>query len=150
MLSYQADAEAAGAIIALCTPVVAGSTTGRTIQLKTGGSDAAEIDAELVVNAAGLDAWDLSARISGLNCGTIPLIIFAKGSHFTLSGAKAPFRHLIYPVPEPGGLGIHLALDLAGQARFGPDVEWLIKSTMRFGRVALTLRFAGIGPLFRH
>jgi L-2-hydroxyglutarate oxidase LhgO len=125
MLSYQADAEAAGAVIALRTPVVAGAVAGGTIQLTTGASEAAELDAELVVNAAGLHAWDLSASITGLNHGTIPPRVFAKGNYFTLSGAKAPFRHLIYPVPEPGGLGIHLTLDLAGNARFGPDVEWV-------------------------
>jgi L-2-hydroxyglutarate oxidase LhgO len=77
-----------------------------------------------LVNAAGLDAWDLSRRLSGLNPSTIPPRYLAKGSYFTLS-RRAPFSHLIYPVPEPGGLGIHLTLDLAGQARFGPDVEWI-------------------------
>ena len=60
----------------------------------------------------------------GLDTATIPARYLAKGSYFSLTG-KAPFRHLIYPVPEPGGLGIHLTLDLAGQARFGPDVEWV-------------------------
>jgi L-2-hydroxyglutarate oxidase LhgO len=77
-----------------------------------------------VVNAAGLDAWDFSARLTGLDRATIPAKFLAKGNYFTLTGAT-PFRHLIYPVPEPGGLGIHVTLDLAGQARFGPDVEWV-------------------------
>jgi L-2-hydroxyglutarate oxidase LhgO len=99
--------------------------TGRTISLRIGGAEPAEVEAELVVNAAGLDAWDVSARLVGLEQGTIPPKYLAKGNYFALSGAKAPFRHLIYPVPEEGGLGIHLTFDLAGQARFGPDVEWV-------------------------
>jgi L-2-hydroxyglutarate oxidase LhgO len=124
MLSYQADAEAAGATIVFRTPVLAATVVGRTIQLRTGGSESTELEADLVVNAAGLDAWDFSARLTGLDRATIPAKFLAKGNYFTLTGAT-PFRHLIYPVPEPGGLGIHVTLDLAGQARFGPDVEWV-------------------------
>jgi L-2-hydroxyglutarate oxidase LhgO len=125
MQSYQADAEAAGATMVLRTPVLEAALAGRTIQLRTGGAEPAELEADLVVNAAGLDAWGLSASLGGLDPATIPPKFLAKGSYFTLAGSKAPFRHLIYPVPEPGGLGIHLTLDLAGQARFGPDVEWV-------------------------
>ena len=125
MLSYQADADAAGGTTVFRTPVVAAAIAGRKIQLRTGGSEPAELEADLVVNAAGLDAWDFSAGLSGLDRTTIPPKYLAKGNYFTLTGAGAPFRHLIYPVPEPGGLGIHLTLDLAGQARFGPDVEWV-------------------------
>ena len=125
MLSYQADAEAAGCTVALRTPVVAAFTAGNKIQLRTGGQEKAELEADLVVNAAGLDAWDFSSSVCGLDQATIPPKYFAKGNYFTLTGARSPFRHLVYPVPEPGGLGIHLTLDLAGNARFGPDVEWL-------------------------
>jgi L-2-hydroxyglutarate oxidase LhgO len=125
MLAYLADAEAAGATLALRTPVTEASVSGRVIHLTTGAAEPAEIETKLLVNAAGLDAWDLSRRLSGLDPVTIPPRHLAKGSYFTLSGVRAPFSHLIYPVPEPGGLGIHLTLDLAGQARFGPDVEWV-------------------------
>ncbi len=124
MLSYQADAEAAGCTVVLRTPVLEASLAGRTTQLRTGGSESAEFEADLVVNATGLDAWEFSTRLEGLDASTIPPRYLAKGYYFTLAG-KAPFRHLIYPVPEPGGLGIHLTLDVAGQARFGPDVEWV-------------------------
>jgi L-2-hydroxyglutarate oxidase LhgO len=125
MLSYQADAEAAGATLVFRTPVLAATMVGRTILLSTGGSESTEVEADLVVNAAGLDAWNFSACVIGLDRATIPPKFLAKGNYFTLTGTTASFRHLIYPCPEPGGLGIHLTLDLAGQARFGPDVEWV-------------------------
>jgi L-2-hydroxyglutarate oxidase LhgO len=124
MLSYQADIEAAGGTIAFRTPVVAARLGGK-ITLETGGGEAAELEADLVVNAAGLDAWRFSECLIGLDRATIPPKFLAKGNYFTLSGVRSPFTHLVYPVPEPGGLGIHLTLDLAGQARFGPDVEWV-------------------------
>jgi L-2-hydroxyglutarate oxidase LhgO len=125
MLSYQADAEAAGATIAFRTPVLEAAIEGGKIGLATGGSEAAEIEADLVVNAAGLDAWDFSAHVRGLDNTHIPPRFLAKGNYFTVSGVRSPFRRLIYPVPEQGGLGIHLTFDLGGQVRFGPDVEWV-------------------------
>ncbi len=92
--------------------------------LRTGGAEPAEIETGLLVNAAGLQAWDVSSRVQGLDPATIPPRHLAKGSYFSMSG-RAPFSHLIYPVPMAGGLGIHLTFDLGGQARFGPDVEWV-------------------------
>ena len=89
MLSYQADAEAAGGTTVFRTPVVAAATAGRKIQLRTGGSEPAELEADLVVNAAGLDAWDFSAGLSGLDRGTIPPKYLAKGNYFTLTGTAA-------------------------------------------------------------
>jgi L-2-hydroxyglutarate oxidase LhgO len=92
--------------------------------LLTVGSDGETIAlrARLVVNAAGLWAQSLASRIEGLS--GIPPLRLAKGNYAGLS-VKSPFRHLVYPVPEPGGLGVHVTLDMAGQARFGPNVEWL-------------------------
>jgi len=78
----------------------------------------------VLVNAAGLHAQEIARRIDGLDPARIPRAWFAKGNYYALAG-RSPFTRLIYPVPEPGGLGVHLTLDLAGQARFGPDVEWL-------------------------
>jgi L-2-hydroxyglutarate oxidase LhgO len=77
-----------------------------------------------VVNSAGLAAQDLAAKTEGLDRRHVPPLFLARGVYFTYAG-RAPFERLIYPVPEPGGLGTHLTLDLAGQARFGPDVEWV-------------------------
>ena len=77
-----------------------------------------------VVNAAGLGAQALARRIDGLDATQVPTLYLARGHYFAYAG-RVPFRHLVYPVPEPGGLGTHLTLDLAGRARFGPDVEWI-------------------------
>ncbi len=77
-----------------------------------------------LINAAGLSAQAVANTITGPHQARIPPAHLAKGHYFGLSG-QVPFRHLIYPLPEPGGLGVHLTLDLAGQARFGPDVEWV-------------------------
>ncbi len=122
MLSLQGEAEAAGAAIAFETPVVRGEPAGGGVTIETGGAAPMRLHCGLVVNCAGLDAPALSGRIAGVQ--RVPTPYLAKGSYFTLSG-RSPFRHLIYPMPEPGGLGVHLTIDMAGQARFGPDVEWV-------------------------
>jgi L-2-hydroxyglutarate oxidase LhgO len=77
-----------------------------------------------VVNAAGLHAVALAGRCRGLAAQHVPKAYFAKGNYFSLSG-RVPFSHLVYPLPEPGGLGVHLTLNLGGQAKFGPDVQWV-------------------------
>ncbi len=76
------------------------------------------------MNAAGLFAPEVSGTLKGLSASTIPAQRYAKGHYFTLSG-RSPFSRLVYPVPVPGALGVHVTLDLAGQARFGPDIEWV-------------------------
>ena len=87
-------------------------------------NDGTELAATTVVNAAGLQAPALARRFEGLDPRQVPPAYFAKGSYFTLSG-RSPFGRLIYPVPEAAGLGVHLTIDLGGQARFGPDVQWV-------------------------
>ncbi len=124
MLAYQAEAEAAGAALALRSPVLSGRVRGDGFELAVGGAEPASIRCRLLVNAAGLYAPALARAIDGIPPDSIPPAYFCRGVYFTLSG-KTPFRHLIYPVPVPGGLGVHITLDLAGQARFGPDVEWI-------------------------
>ena len=124
MQSLTGDAEAAGAIIALRSPVVGGAVGARGITLSIGGKDPVDLGCGLLVNCAGLHATRLMASIDGFPTASLPDLKFAKGSYFVLSGTS-PFSRLIYPVPVLGGLGVHLTLDLGGTARFGPDVEWV-------------------------
>ncbi len=126
MLAYLGDLEHAGGGLVLRSPVdsVAVLPGGGGFVIRVGGDAPTEIEAGLLVNAAGLHATALARRIDGLDPSHVPRTWFAKGNYFALAG-RSPFSHLVYPVPEPGGLGVHLTLDLAGQARFGPDVEWL-------------------------
>jgi len=128
MLAYLGDLEHAGGTLVVRSPVEGGTVTSDGIVLRVGGAEPIELAARCVVNSAGLFAQSLARRIEGLDAGTIPRERFAKGNYVALAG-RSPFSHLIYPVPEPGGLGVHLTLDLAGQARFGPDVEWLRADT---------------------
>jgi L-2-hydroxyglutarate oxidase LhgO len=124
MLAYQADAEAAGAIVAFRAPVLSGRVANAGFELNVGGAERATICCRVLVNSTGLHAPEFARVISGIPRESIPPAYFCRGVYFTLSG-KSPFRRLIYPVPVPGGLGVHITLDLAGQARFGPDVEWI-------------------------
>ncbi len=124
MLALQGEAEAAGAMLAFNTPVIGAAQTAAGLQLYTGGTEPARLVARHVILAAGLFAPSLAAEFSGINLASIPRPYFCKGTYFAVS-RLLPFSRLVYPVPEPGGFGIHLTLDLAGRARFGPDVEWL-------------------------
>lgn len=122
MLALQGDAEAAGAVFAFRSPVRRVGMTGDGFTVSVEGAE--PLHCRMLVNAAGLDAPGLAARMEGLAPQYVPRAWYAKGSYFTLQG-RAPFSRLIYPVPEPGGLGVHLTIDLGGQAKFGPDVEWV-------------------------
>jgi L-2-hydroxyglutarate oxidase LhgO len=124
MLALRGDAEAHGAMVALATPVVSGRAANGGVVIETGGAEPMTLEAALVVNAAGLGAQAVARAIAGLPAKTIPPLYLAKGSYFALT-VRSPFSRLVYPMPAPGGLGVHLTLDLAGQARFGPDVEWV-------------------------
>ncbi len=137
MVTLRRDALGAGAELLLSTPVLSGEVRSDGLALSTGGAEPTTVLCRAVVNAAGLGAQALARRIEGLPKSTIPPAFFAKGHYFTMSG-RSPFHHLVYPVPAPGGLGIHVTLDLAGQARFGPDVSWVDGIDYRFdeGRVA--------------
>ena len=115
MLSLLGDVEAAGGAIAYLTEVTDLQQAGAGIRVRCGDFD---LDADIVVNATGLAAPAMASRLGGTHAG-----YYAKGHYYTLTG-RSPFRRLIYPVAEAGGLGVHVTLDLAGQARFGPDVVW--------------------------
>lgn len=122
MLALQGDLEHAGGIVALNSPLARAECAQDAIYLIA--EDGTRLQARTVINAAGLYAPGLAARFAGLDAAHVPIAHYAKGNYFTLAG-RAPFSRLIYPVPEAAGLGVHLTLDLGGQAKFGPDVQWV-------------------------
>ncbi len=126
MLALQADLERAGGMVVLNSKVNLAKALDKRAQaaILLEVNEGEFLQARTLVNAAGLQACALARRFAGLDARHVPTPCFAKGNYFTLTG-KAPFRRLIYPVPQEGGLGVHLTLDLAGQAKFGPDVQWL-------------------------
>ena len=130
MTSLLGDAEAAGALLAVTSGVVGAARDGEGWRVTVREADASDSDGDFelatnwIVNAAGLDAQAVAAAMEGFPAAAIPPRHLAKGHYFSLSG-RAPFSRLIYPMPTDGGLGVHLTLDLGGQAKFGPDVEWI-------------------------
>lgn len=124
MLSLLGDIERAGATIAYRAPVLGGRVENTGVVLTIGGDQPTEIAARIVINCAGLSAQRVAMAIEGISVHKVPPLHLAKGNYFSLAGGS-PFSRLVYPLPTPGGLGVHLTLDLAGQARFGPDVEWI-------------------------
>lgn len=124
MLALQGDAEEAGAMFAFLTPVTGGQVQNDGIRLDCGGDAPMSLSANLVVNSAGLWAQAVAGSIEGIPADSVPPTYYCKGNYYTLSG-KPPFKRPIYPVPENAGLGVHVTVDLGGQVRFGPDVEWI-------------------------
>ncbi|KAI8469205.1 MAG: FAD dependent oxidoreductase [Monoraphidium minutum] len=125
------DAEAAGASLAVNSrlagaDLAAGPGGLKALQVEDAATgEASRLTCKWLVNAAGLDAQPVASRMAGLPPSSVPPRVLCKGSYFSLSGAPPPFSRLIYPMPEPGGLGVHVTLDLGGQVRFGPDIEWV-------------------------
>jgi L-2-hydroxyglutarate oxidase LhgO len=124
MLALRGDAESHGAVLAFNSPVLGGRVSDHGLSVTVGGTDPITLGCRMLVNAAGLSAQTVAAGFDGVPAATIPRQVLAKGSYFALTGGAAPFGRLVYPIPPEGGLGIHVTLDLGGQVRFGPDVEW--------------------------
>ncbi|WP_421911123.1 NAD(P)/FAD-dependent oxidoreductase [Marinobacter sp.] len=124
MLSLLGELEDYGGQLVRRAPVERAATYDEEHRLSVGGQAPCELRAHRVVNAAGLGAVPLATSWKGVPADIAPRQWLARGVYFSYSG-RHPFHSLVYPVPEPGGLGVHLTLDLAGQARFGPDVEWI-------------------------
>jgi L-2-hydroxyglutarate oxidase LhgO len=122
MLALLGDAERAGATLVTRTPVIGGRITPEGIVLRTGGDEPFELLCQTLVNSAGLFAQDMARRLDGFPTDRIPPTFYAKGHYFTMSG-RSPFKHLVYPMPDRAGLGIHVTLDLGRQCKFGPDVS---------------------------
>ena len=124
MLSLQGELEAVGGMVVFHSPLLSARPEAGGLAISVGGAEPMELFCHTLVNAAGLHAPALARLIEGMPANRIPGAWYAKGNYFTLTG-RAPFSRLIYPVPVPGGLGVHLTIDLGGQAKFGPDVEWV-------------------------
>jgi L-2-hydroxyglutarate oxidase LhgO len=122
MLALQGDVENAGGNLVFRTEVAHLCCRASGIEVTT--TDGTLLRAKTVVNAAGLQAVALAGKIAGFDPSKLPSAYFCKGNYFTLAG-RSPFSRLIYPVPQAAGLGVHLTLDMGGQAKFGPDVEWV-------------------------
>ena len=128
MLALQGDLENAGGMIAFETPIVSAAVTPDGIVLRTGGAEATEITARIVVNAAGHFAPKFLSVLAGFPPEHAPRQWYAKGNYFSLVG-RQPFSRLVYPMPDGAGLGVHATVDLEGRCRFGPDVEWVESET---------------------
>jgi len=124
MLALQGDAQRDGAMFAFHSPVESIEASNGRFVVKVGGASPTTIGAACVINSAGLYANTLARKIRGLDPRYVPPLYLARGNYFSMSG-RAPFSRLIYPMPNEAGLGVHLTIDLGGQARFGPDVEWV-------------------------
>ena len=122
MLAYLGDAEAAGAMLGLRSSLEKAFIMKSEFELHVKNAD--PIRCKTLVNSAGLRAPSVARLMDGFPGAKVPPEYYAKGNYYSLAG-RPPFSRLVYPVPEPGGLGVHVTLDLAGQARFGPDVEWV-------------------------
>jgi len=130
MLALEGEIEKAGGNVVTqscflaATPMGANACQGWQLDIKVGQQESHRLSCRLLINAAGLDADAVANRIEGLAADHVPQVHFAKGNYASLTGGH-PFKHLVYPAPVPGGLGTHLTLNVAGEAQFGPDVEWL-------------------------
>jgi L-2-hydroxyglutarate oxidase LhgO len=124
MLALRGDLEDAGGAIALNTPVIGAKRKGGQWQAAFGGNDGGEFEFDGIVNCAGLRAQSVARSIPDYPAARVPRQVLAKGNYFSYAG-RPVFSRLIYPTPMPGGLGVHVTLDLAGRMRFGPDVEWI-------------------------
>jgi L-2-hydroxyglutarate oxidase LhgO len=124
MLALLGDAEARGAMLALRSPLRSWRRGDGGFELEVGGDPPMALHARSVVNSAGLHAVALAARCAGLAPRALPQAYWARGHYFACPG-RAAFSRLIYPLPDEAGLGVHVTLDLGGQMRFGPDVQWI-------------------------
>jgi L-2-hydroxyglutarate oxidase LhgO len=143
MLALQGQAEEHGASVVFFSPVESGAVRASEIVLAVGGAEPMTLCCENVVNCAGLFAQNVARSIAGLPPGSIPPQYFAKAHYYTLSG-KSPFGRLVYPVATNAFLGVHVTLDLGGQARFGPDVSWVDNVDYAFDHSREPLFYAAI------
>ena len=125
MTALLGEAETRGAVLAVNAPVAGGRIGNDGIELAVAGPHAMRLKARTVVNAAGLGANAVARGLAGFPPARVPGLHYAKGSYFTLAGVAPPFTRLVYPMPVDAWLGIHVTVDLGGQVRFGPDIEFV-------------------------
>jgi L-2-hydroxyglutarate oxidase LhgO len=126
MLALRGDIEDAGGAIALRTPVIGAARKSGRWAVRFGGNDGGEFEFDAIANCAGLGAQDVARSMEDYPANRVPRLVLGKGNYFSYAGGPV-FSRLIYPTPIPGGLGVHVTLDMAGRMRFGPDVEWIEK-----------------------
>ena len=124
MLGYQGDLEDHGGFVALASPMMAARVTDAGFEVDVGGESPMSLLTTVLINAAGLHAPNIASVIDGYDPVRIPRAHYCKGSYYGLPG-KSPFGRLIYPMPQTAGLGVHVTIDMGGQCRFGPDMEWI-------------------------
>lgn len=125
MLAYLGDAEANGAMLALCSPLLGGSVaSAEGIVIDVGGDEPMRLRTRTLINSAGLGAQAVAGSLEGFPADLIPPRHLAKGNYYSMTGAQ-PFSHLVYPMPAASVLGVHVTIDLTGRCRFGPDLEWV-------------------------
>ncbi|MBN8981056.1 MAG: NAD(P)/FAD-dependent oxidoreductase [Rhizobiales bacterium] len=124
MLALRGEIEDAGGALAFHAPFIRAKSIRSGFEIEVGGDAPMTIGCRLLVNSAGLSAPSIAKSIDGMPSDKIPTPYYAKGNYFSCN-SRAPFSRLIYPVPEAGGLGVHLTIDMGGQAKFGPDVQWV-------------------------
>ncbi len=137
MLAYQAELEAHGGRVVLRAPVTGGAVTSQGLRVEVGGAEPTTLLCKTLINCAGHGAPPLARAIKGLPAEKVPGNFFRRGVYFSVT--SRPFRRLIYPVHTPGGnMDIHAVIDIAGNVRFGPDVEWVdrLDYTVDSGRAA--------------
>ena len=122
--ALEGDLQHHGGFVTLNTPLLSGDVSGRCIKLRTGGAEPLEVTCNVLVNAAALGAQQVASSLRGFAAEMTPALHLAKGNYFFLA-ARSPFRHLVYPMPSAGGLGVHVSFDTAGRCRFGPDIHWV-------------------------
>jgi L-2-hydroxyglutarate oxidase LhgO len=123
MLALLGQAESHGATL-VCESAVTGLHLEKDGIVLAINGEQPVLRARNLINSASIEAPRIAGLIEGFPAEHVPRAYFAKGNYFTLSG-RSPFKRLVYPVPEPGGIGVHLTPDLAGRPRFGPDVQWV-------------------------
>jgi L-2-hydroxyglutarate oxidase LhgO len=143
MRALARDAQGAGASLARNAPILSGRAGASGIELRVGGDSHGTVLARTAINAAGLRAQEVARSIEGVPSSSIPETHFAKAHYFVLKG-PSPFSHLVYPVAGGGGLGVHVTLDLAGRARFGPDVSWVPEVDYSFDESRAATFYAAI------